>query len=82
MKQLALLLASFLLCAAAHAAPPSDASLDALFEASHARKTLDSVYPMVEQAFRQGLESTRGAAGPSRRRSRRCSTACRRACRN
>jgi len=58
-KNLALLLASFLLCAAAHAEPPSEASLDALFEASHARKTLDSVYPLVDQAFRQGLDATR-----------------------
>ena len=64
MKKTALLLASLLFSALlfapdAYAEPPSEASLDALFEASQIRKNLESMYPLIEQMGRKEIEAIR-----------------------
>jgi hypothetical protein len=64
MKKITLLLACLLFSAllfapGAYAEPPSEASLDALFEASQVRKNLESLYPLIEQMGRKEIEAIR-----------------------
>ena len=65
MKKLAALLSLLLLSAAAHAAPPSEASINRLLNDMHVEKMLDAIMPQMEAMIRQSETAATGGKAPS-----------------
>lgn len=57
MRKFVVLVAAAAVCAAAHAAPPTEASVNALLVAGKTEKVLDGFYTYVTSSMRQGMRA-------------------------
>ena len=69
-RTLAALLTALLVTGAAHAAPPSEASIDELLAVTRVQRMLDSMFVNVEQMMRQSMAQAAGSQpmSPEQRR--------------